>query len=63
MPQILRNYFYCSMTIHFLCIILLCSLLQETKDIIGIVDNVMNVDLQKLKEAQNDGSATNRYTF
>ena len=63
MPQILHHYFYCPMTIHFLCIILLCSLLQETKDIISIVDNVMNVDLQKLKEAQNDGSATNRYTF
>jgi hypothetical protein len=30
-------------------------------DILDIINNVLNVDPDKLKKSQNDGSATNRY--
>ena len=40
---------------------ILFSLFQVVNDILDIIDNVLNVDPDKLKKSQNDGSATNRY--
>ena len=40
---------------------ILFSLFQVVIDILDIINNVLNVDPDKLKKSQNDGSATNRY--
>ena len=47
--------------IYVLLKVILFSLFQVAIDILDIINDVLNVDPDKLKKSQNDGSATNRY--
>ena len=47
--------------IYVLLKVILFSLFQDAIDILDIINDVLNVDPDKLKKSQNDGSATNRY--